>query len=148
MFERRLSLGLIFMMFCIACPEAEGADWKLYSKNSDFRFLYEAEGMVRPSAEVVQVWGMASGVSEQARGHLRTLGAKSGVAGYENLEYSMELYEINCSEKRFKILSVLYYGPGQNLLDSSKEESEFKDIEPYSNIEVLYQTVCENNAAH
>jgi hypothetical protein len=147
MFDRKLGLGLIFLMFFIACPEAEGADWKLYAKNSNFRLLYEAEGMVRPSAEIVQVWSVTKGVSEQATDHLQALGQQSGVSGHENLEYSMELYEFNCSEKKFKVRSVLYYGLGHNLLDSSKEESEFKDIEPYSNIEALYQAVCEEKAA-
>lgn len=144
MFRCRLFLGMILLIFCITLPEAEGADWKLYSENSDFRFLYEVEGMVRPSMGIVQVWIMTSCVTGKARDHLQAWGEKGGVNGYENIESSMDLYEINCLKKKFKTLSALFYDGEQNLLHSSKEESELKDIEPYSNIEALYQTVCEN----
>lgn len=146
MVERTLTLAAVLVVCSFFCPEAQAVDWTIYSENSDFRFYYEAEGMTHPSGDTIRVWVLKRCKQEAARDHLRTWGKKRGAAGYERLDYSMEQDEIDCTERNFRRLAVLGYDSDHTLLYSAKEEPEREAIEPYSNMEMLYQAVCEERA--
>ena len=85
-----------------ACAEVWGADWRLISSTDSYKCFYDAENITRSSKNIVGVWARLEYTEKGISGIV-----KEFVKHYENLSYSLELWEIDCVKKS----SVFYRLP-------------------------------------
>jgi hypothetical protein len=120
--------------------EAQGEDWKLYAKTDLYECFYDAENVTEPSENIVRVWTKLEYTERGIAGIVKEFGKH-----YESLSYSLRLWEINCAEKRQRILSITEYSVEGNILytnPAGSRPSDWKDISPESVGENLYKAVC------
>ena len=120
--------------------EAWARDWRLYAKADLYECFYDAESMTRSSQGIVEVW-TKSGYTE--RGVIEMV-IKFG-KHYENLGYALELWEINCVEKRHRLLLFTAYSAEGNVLYNGEVGSRpppWKTISRGSVEESLYKALC------
>jgi hypothetical protein len=119
--------------------EVWGVDWKPYSSTDLFLAYYDAQGITRPSKNVVRVWEKRIHTEKGVINWMGTYGKK-----YANLSYSIGLLEINCIEKKVHVLSLTHYENSSKVIDSYSYSSsgEWEFIVPESIAEGLYKEVC------
>jgi hypothetical protein len=133
--------GVILIgLFIFGYAEVWGADWKLYAKTDLHECFYNAENMIRSSQDIVEVW---TKLEYTERGIIETV--KKFGKHYENLSYSLELWEINYAEKKHRLLSITLYSVEGNILYTNQAGSRpppWKIISRESIEESLYKAVC------
>jgi hypothetical protein len=120
--------------------EAWARDWRLYAKADLYACSYDAESMTRSSQGIVEVWTK----SEYTERGVIEMVIKFG-KHYENLSYSLELWEINCVEKRHRLLLFTAYSAEGNVLYNDEAGSRpppWKTISRGSVEESLYKALC------
>ncbi len=135
--------GVIWVVIGLAvfgCSGAWAEDWRSYAKTDSYECFYDAEEMSRTSQVMVKVW---TKLEYTQKGVIEML-IKSG-KHYENLSYSQELWEINCAEKKDRLLSITAYAAEGNILYTDQAGSRlprWKIIPRGSYEESLYRTLC------
>ncbi len=133
----RLVGVLIIGLLIFGHVEAWGADWRYLGKNEQGKSFYDTESITRPFKNVVRVlarWEYnQNGVSEI----VKKLGKK-----YEGINYTISVEEINCSDKKKRILSLTDYSKEGKIIFSSSNGSEWENIIPGTYFESLYKAVC------
>jgi hypothetical protein len=117
-----------------------GADWRLYAKTDLYECFYNAEDMIRSSEDIVKVWAK---LVYTERGVIEMV--KEFGKHYENLTYSLELWEINCAGKKHRLLSITAYSVEGNILYTNQTgvaPPPWKIISRESVGESLYKAVC------
>jgi Surface-adhesin protein E len=133
-----VKLGVVLIGLAIfACAEVWGADWKHYASNEDLLGYYDAQGITGPSENIVSVWTRLDYTEKGVLGWVKKFGKT-----FENLDYVINLNEINCLEKKFRILLVYYYDSKGSVFDSIRYPSEWTIVVPESIQENLYEEVC------
>jgi len=136
-----VKLGVILIGLTIfSYGEVWGEDWRLYAKTDLYECFYNAENMIRSSQDIVEVW---TKLEYTERGIIETV--KKFGKYYENLSYSLELWEINCTEKKHRLLSVTLYSVEGRILYTNQAGSRlppWKIISRESIEERLYKAVC------
>jgi len=136
-----VKLGVILIGLTIfSYGEVWGEDWRLYTKTDLYECFYNAENMIRSSQDIVEVW---TKLEYTERGIIETV--KKFGKYYENLSYSLELWEINCAKKRHRLLSVTLYSVEGRILYTNQAGSHlppWKIISRESIEESLYKAVC------
>ena len=62
---------------------------------------------------------------------------------FENLSYAVELYEVNCIEKKILLLeSTAYSKDGDVIISANSQATKWSSIVPGSMGEALYGSVC------
>ena len=137
----KLEITLILIGFVIlSYTEAWAKDWRLYAETDSYECFYDAEEMIRSSHDTVEVWTK----SEYTERGITEMVKKFG-RHYENLNYSEELWEINCAEKKDRLLSIAAYSVEGNILYTDQAGSRlppWKVISPKSIEESLYKALC------
>ena len=136
-----VKLGVILIgLSIIGYGEVWGEDWRLYAKTDLYECFYNAENMIRSSRDIVEGW---TKLEYTERGIIETV--KKFGKYYENLSYSLELWEINCTEKKHRLLSVTLYSVEGRILYTNQAGSRlppWKIISRESIEERLYKAVC------
>ncbi len=132
-------LGVILIgLFAFGYAEASGADWKLFSSNSEIGdFYYNPQEIARPAGDIVRVWVR---LEYSDKGVIRTV--KELGKALENLSYAIGLEEMNCSDKETRTLFFSHYSKDRAVLHTSSRGGEWTKIIPDSNWEDLYKAVC------
>jgi len=131
-----LSVALIFS--CHA--EVWGADWKLFAETDLYECFYDAEDATPSSNNVVDVWAKLEYTKKGISGIVEKFGKH-----YADLSYSLELWEINCAEKKDRILSITEYSAEGKILYANSANGRapaWKIIPRESVDESLYKAVC------
>ena len=141
------SLPVRFRVICIVvglaifgCSRAWAEDWRSYAKTDSYECFYDAEGMSRTSQDTIKVW---TKLEYTQRGVIEML-IKFG-KHYENLSYSQELWEINCAERKDRLLSITAYTVTGNILYTNQAGNRlppWKIIRRGSYEESLYNASC------
>ena len=138
-----LKFGIPLVMIGLAIlshAEVWGADWRLISSTDSYKCFYDAENITRSSKNIV---GVLVRLEYTERGVVEMV--KEFGKHYENLSYSLELWEINCAEKRHRLLSTTAYSVEGNILYTNQAGSRpppWKIISRESVEESLYKAVC------
>jgi len=112
--------------------------WKLYATN-EFGYNYFDEGNItRPSKNMVRVWVKSLFTDKGVISMVGQLGRR-----YENLSHDTSLWEVNCSEKKWRFLTSTGYSKNGDVLSSSGEEFEWRFIVPGTVSDLLLKEVCE-----
>ncbi len=132
-------LRVILIIGFAIFPSAEvwGEDWKFYTQSLYGDYFYDAETITRPSKNIVRVWVKVEYSLTGAHEMIRELGKE-----YKNINYAKVLYEINCSERKWRTLSITRFSKEGEVIGSSSRESEWDRILPQSLVEALYKWVC------
>ncbi len=131
-------LGFIFLGLAIfGCAEAWGADWILYSFDDLNIRYYDAETITRPSKDIVRVWVKWEYTYKGRIEIVKKLGDK-----YENIDFTVALEEIKCSDRTKQNLSLDDYSKDGKTIFSTSAEYGWNYIVSGSAAEVLYGAVC------
>jgi hypothetical protein len=138
-----IRFGIISVVIGLAifgCAEAWAEDWKLYAKTDLYECFYDAGDMTRSSQGFMEVWTKLvyteRGITEMVIEYGKH---------YKNLSYSLELLEINCAEKKHRLLSFTAYSVEGNILYTDQAGSRlppWKIISRKSVEESLYRALC------
>lgn len=127
-------IGFIVFFLCI---EGWGADWKFYAASEQILYYYDAQNITHPSKNIVRVWERWDYTEKGVLDMVGTSGKK-----YENLSHSIILWEINCSEKKDRGLSLTHYDHKGSVVHSISSPSDWNFIVPETVGEVIYKEVC------
>ena len=137
----KLEITLILIGFVIfSYTEAWTKDWRLYAKTDSYECFYDAEDMIRSTQDIVEVWTKSEYTERGVTEMVKKFGKH-----YGNLSYSLELWEINCAEKRDRLLSITAYSVEGNILYTDQAGSRlppWKVISRKSIEESLYEALC------
>ena len=136
-------LGVISVVIGLAifgCAEAWAEDWRLYAKTDLYECFYNSEDMIRSSEDIVKVWAKLVYTEKGVIEMVKEFGKH-----YENLSYSLELWEINCAGKKHHLLSITAYSLEGNILYTNQAgvaPPPWRIISRESVEESLYKAVC------
>jgi len=133
-----VKLGVILIGLAIfGNTEAWGADWILYNFDDLNIRYYDAETITRPSKDIVRVWVKWEYTYKGRIEIVKRLGEK-----YENIDFTVALEEINCSDKTKQNLSLDDYSKDGKTMFSTSGEYRWNYIVSRSAAEALYGAVC------
>jgi hypothetical protein len=123
-----------------SCLWLSGGGWRFYGFNDTSTYRYDSDSIIRLPKNMIRVWVKRS-YTEKG---IESMHEKYGDV-YKNLDYSLSLFEINCVEKSFRVLTEKFYSDEGNLLSSATPDAstEWGFIPPGSVHGVLYKVVCE-----
>ena len=126
---------------------AEGADWKHYAEavNHDIRYYYRPGSVENRSENIVRVWTRVVPLSQERKDEEIEKRKKSRltVEGYDDYEYSLRFYEINCMDKLYNKLSYVDYDSMNMILASHHFNSPlWLHMVPDTSTEQLFLLVC------
>ncbi len=120
--------------------ESRGADWKLFAETDLYECFYDVEDATPSSENIVDVWTKLEYTKQGVTGVVKQLGKH-----YADLSYSVELWEINCSEEKDRILSITEYSSEGKILFATSVKDRppaWKAIRRGSIDENLYKALC------
>jgi len=133
-----VKLGVILIGLAIfGNTEAWGADWILYNFDDLNIRYYDAETITRPSKDIVRVWVKWKYTYKGRIEIVKRLGEK-----YENIDFTVALEEINCSDRTKQNLSLDDYSLDGKTMFSTSGEYRWNYIVSRSAAEALYGAVC------
>lgn len=143
----RVILFLVAIFIVTADKHAAGADidWKFLSESNTNRWYYDTKSITPSNKNLVKVW--AKGVTKDQKGIdekiklLKKFGGET--MGYENYSYTLNLFEIDCENKKHRILSVKDYDKkGNGLQTVTIENNPWDYIAPGTIIDNLFKEIC------
>ena len=102
--------------------------------------FYDTEDMIRSSKDIVEAWTKSEYTEKGIADLVRKFGKH-----YKNLSYSLELWEIDCVEKKGRLLSTTAYSVEGNILYTDQAGSRLPpwEIIPRGSVEEnLYKALC------
>jgi hypothetical protein len=136
-----VKLGVILIgIMILGYTEVWGADWRLISSTDSYKCFYNAEDITRSSKDIVGVWARLEYTEKGISGIVKEFGKH-----YENLSYSLELWEIDCVKKKQRFLSITEYSVEGSILyenPAKSRPSAWKSIYREAVGESLYNAVC------
>ena len=141
-------LGVILIGVAIFThAQAWGEDWEKYAENEKILSCYDAESLThydgeslsQPSKNIIKVWVKFEytdiGLTDPVL--VKKFGKK-----INKLDNSKSLYEINCVERKYRILEFMFYSKDGNVLYKKSIPSNWAYIIRESLNSALYKTVC------
>src|SRR4030043_738677 len=114
-----------------------GADWKQVRSTGSAILYYDTEEITHPSKDIVKVLTKWAYTEKGIKNAKEIFGEK-----YQNLNYSIKSYEINCKDKTSRILSITDYNKDETVIScDSKTNPEWSRISQESVLESLYKMV-------
>lgn len=81
-----------------------GQNWRLYGEDGFATYYYDTEKIIHTSKNMVRVWGKVVYTQEGAKGLATRLGRE-----FRGLSFSIELYELNCTNREVKELQRTFF---------------------------------------
>ena len=121
--------------------EGWAVDWKLIGTSWETDYFYDPQGVSRLSQEIVQVWMKKIYGEKKVKEFIKGIGPE-----FKELSYDLSLIEVNCSEKKFRLLAFSYYNQDGSLISSiTSDSSSWNFIAPDSILEALFDIVCDSH---
>jgi hypothetical protein len=139
----------IWSLFIYGYNEAEGAEWKLFQATSTGNiYYYDSTNIKRFTNNFLWVWVRiieTVGLSEEDLKGLKDPERAVGViekAQEKSTGEWKQLFEINCLERKFRVLSATLYNINGSIKDEYEIPSEWVHIPPGSVTNYLSKIVC------
>jgi hypothetical protein len=139
-------LFAITMVFLVS--QAWGVEWKSFAEHQRFadKIYYDVDSIVYPTKDIISVW-IKQIYTDEGRKHYisERISHKLSTEGYDELEYELSLYEINCQMRESRNLKIIQMSINKSMLlnyDVSKDQKKFEPIVPTSLMDLLHQAVC------
>jgi len=138
----RMRYGVIFVvieyMVLLWYAEGWGADWKFYSQTPEALYYFDVGSVTSSRENTISVQVKLDFTDKGVIDMVEQSGKE-----YQDISYELNDYEINCADKKFRVLSVIRYSKsGEILLRVSREETEWVSMPPDSTSESLAKMVC------
>jgi len=136
-----VALGLLAALHFLSPAEVGGADWKCIENDGEGLWFFDSETVEYLSDRLVRV------PTKKIYKETAVLSAvdKYGVK-YENLDYVLVQWEIDCFQKKFKLCSAIFYSKENTVIEGYHPEKEGRltpeDIPSDSYLELLRKKVC------
>jgi len=145
---KSLSIKLVVILVVIGSAafhyaEAGGEDWIYYGRTVKYLCFYDAKSKSHPSENIVEVSEKQNYTDKGVNFIVGELGKK-----YEKLDHLITLWQINCTDKKFRFLSLTYYSKEKTaiyswkILYSSGSPEEWSPFITDSLGVRLYKAVC------
>lgn len=136
--------GVLFAIFSAGAADpkiAWGAEWVLADENPASSFYYDKAGIAKPRKEVIRVTMRVVYTEEGKADALETL---TPTKYYEKLSESRYLYELDCRERKSKLLRVTHLDEAGNQIKAFdlSEKTDWEDIPFASRIEAITDNEC------
>ena len=135
-----VKLGVILIGLAVfTYAEVWGEEWEKYAENEKILCCYDVESLSQPSENIIRVW-LRFEYTDLGLGDpvlVKRLGKK-----INKLDNSKSLYEINCVERKYRILEFMFYSKDGNVLYKKSIPSNWAYIIRESLNSALYKTVC------
>jgi Surface-adhesin protein E len=144
-FRLRSLMAYIFLVFIgFYLPghaEIWGAGWKYLEKDDEGIWFYDSENIECLANNIIRVW---------AKKIYDTKGVSAAVEkygkDYMNLDHVLTVWEIHCSQKKFRLVSSIFFSKDNSIIQGYDDEKERyfapADIPGDSYIELLHKTIC------
>ena len=136
-----IKLGIIFIGLVIfGCAGKRAPNWRLFAETqADIGVIYyDAANTTHPSKHIVRTWVRLVYSNQGVALQVKELGKR-----YEDLSYTLILWELNCVGQKNRVLqSTSYSRDGKIISSNLSQQTEWSSINPGSIGEILYKTVC------
>jgi hypothetical protein len=114
-------LGVVFvaLLGIVVSADAWGENWKALKSDDSGSSYYDLDSRALISQGVIRVWEQYVYTVESVTRKMMKYGSK-----YESLKNSMTLWEINCAEKKARIISTADYSHDGKVISKTKEGAE------------------------
>lgn len=130
-------LGLFLVgLTLFTYTEGWGQDWRLYGEDGSATYYYDAEKIIRPSKNMVRVWGKLVYKKEGAAALVARLGK-----GFKNVSFSIDLSEFNCTNREYKELQRTFFTQRATYLGEQSNLS-WGFVNQGTIQEKLYRIIC------
>ena len=118
-------------------------DWKYVIESKYSLQYYNPENIAYPSTGIVRGWLKIVPTEEGKEWEIQRRKEKGlPIKGFENYDHEMELEEVDCSAKRIRLLSSVFYDTRGNVIDSFSGKGEWDHVVPESIGEAIYESMC------
>jgi len=132
---------LLFGCYLIDCPEVRREGWQFLEKDEEGIWLYYRENVQPHRNDPIQVWTKKiynqKGVSDAVIRYGKD---------YLNLDHVISVWEMDCLQRKFKLISADFYSKDNTIIYAYDNEKEGyftpEDIPVDSHLELLYNQVC------
>ena len=135
-YKHILFTGIFLLIFVSVSHSAE---WMFYASSSDGIWYYDKANIKRMKDNKVRVWVKTFYFATGKEKYIKAFGDL-----FKDLKSTINLFEINCNEKKWNLLKGTDYNSKGSVIhstDYSTGEESF--IVPDSLFETLYEIVCE-----
>jgi hypothetical protein len=143
-----VKLGVILIGLAIfGYTEVWGADWEKYAENErilccydkDSLIHYDGESLSQPSKNIIKVWAKFEYTDIGLTDPVLLKKFKKKI---NELDNSKSLYEINCVDRKYRILESMYYSKDGIVLLMNSIPSKWKYIVRESLNGALHKAIC------
>ena len=131
---------LIIGIVVFGCAGKRAPDWRLFAETqAEIGIIYyDAANITHPSKHIVRTWVRLIYSKEGVALQVKELGKR-----YEDLSYTLILWEVNCVGQKNRVLQSTSYSRDAKIISSNlSQQAEWSSINPGSIGEILYKTVC------
>src|SRR4030042_1766904 len=135
----RLMIIVVTGLLVFSYAEVWGEDWKLIRKNKDGdSYYYDASNITRPSKNIVRGSVKMVYSEKSINREIEKLGSS-----HKDFSYRINLWEMNCSEKKVAFLQITTYTKNGTVIKSIKlDKITWMSIVPDTMGEDLYKALC------
>ena len=133
----RILIAIFITGLFFACTKTEKSDWKFYADSDTVKVYYDSKNIKHTPEGFVQVWD-------------KYVFIKKTPQREEIVKQTKVLNEIDCANKRSKLLSMTSYNTFGEVIENytfDKSPSDWTDITPDSIFENLFNIVCPQKGA-
>jgi hypothetical protein len=133
-------LGVVLIGLAIfGCAEKQEGNWKIFYQDEDTVYYYNVKKMTHLSNQTVRVW-VKGVVTEKFKS---TEEFKKLTIKFPTVDHYMVLIELNCSERKGRILSYHLISKNKKRLSSENfPKATWKYFLPEEKEYYLYNAVC------
>jgi len=134
-------LSIFFGFFLLGHAEVWGADWKFLERDDEGIWFYDSENVERHSDNRIRV---RTKKNYDKKGVWKAV-EKYG-KDYMNLDHVLSVWEIDCFQKKFRLLSAIFYSKDKSIIQGYDDDKvkyfALEDIPSDSYIELVCTKVC------
>lgn len=113
-------------------------EWEFLDISAVGDFLFYNRKTIPVSPNIIRVWTLIIYTEKSRPYYVKKYGKM-----YENLDYALNLLEINCTKGIYRYLEYYSYASDGSIIRSSKKPDLWKTPSPYTATENLIKEVCQ-----
>ena len=130
----------VLLLGIVVSADAWGENWKALKSDDSGSSYYDLDSRTLISQGVIRVWEQYVYTAESVTRKMMKYGSK-----YEGLKNSMTLWEIDCAEKKARLVSTADYSHDGRVVSKTKDGAEpwpWDSYPPGSLGDRLIQAIC------
>lgn len=140
---------LLFLHFPLYAQSGESIGWRLFDTDDDYYMYYDSLRIQSPREGIVRIWLKTTpNPYRDSRARVQYEKARkreqAGLDGTPWMKWDREivLWEIDCTEQRVRILSMVDYDESGRVIETNDEISAWSHVVPESRGEALVILFC------